>query len=167
MEAYIAALYFSFPVEDRITIATQVIDTWLREMYEPLYDFFYNYMKKEYEQHHSATGAGLDGLIETDADREKIDQASAGMAALIQLYTSKQERELTWEDERYETNVGVLWKIKCLVDGIEMGEATRAVRKTAKNVAGWEAAKKLNLTVGAGRVELTIDIVRDVPLKRE
>lgn len=45
MEAYIAALYFSFPVEDRLGEATRVIDSWLREMYEPLFDFFYDYMK--------------------------------------------------------------------------------------------------------------------------
>jgi dsRNA-specific ribonuclease len=44
MEAYIAALYFSYPVEKRMTEGLGVIDRWLREMYEPLFDFFFNYM---------------------------------------------------------------------------------------------------------------------------
>lgn len=44
MEAYIAAIYFSFPVEKRMTEGLPVIDLWLREMYEPLYDFFFTYM---------------------------------------------------------------------------------------------------------------------------
>jgi len=51
MEAYIAALYFSFPPHLRILQALPIIDGWLREMYEPLYDFFYNYMKTEHDQH--------------------------------------------------------------------------------------------------------------------
>lgn len=45
MEAYIAALYFSFPIEERLGEGIRVIDAWLREMYEPLYEFFYDYMK--------------------------------------------------------------------------------------------------------------------------
>ena len=44
VEAYIAAIYFSYPVESRMTEGLKVIDTWLREMYEPLYDFFLNHM---------------------------------------------------------------------------------------------------------------------------
>lgn len=150
MEAYIAALYFSFAVEERLTEGMQVIDSWLREMYEPLYDFFFNYMKKEHEQHHSTIGATIDGHVQMQSDSEiaRIDQASMGMAPLVQLYTNTQDRELMYEEERYETNLGALWKIKCTVDGIELGEAVRTVKKTAKNVAAWEAAKKLGLTVG-------------------
>ena len=44
MEAYIAAIYFSYPAETRLTEALPVIDEWLREMYDPLYDFFFTYM---------------------------------------------------------------------------------------------------------------------------
>jgi len=44
VEAYIAAIYFSYPVESRMSEGLKVIDTWLREMYEPLYDFFLNHM---------------------------------------------------------------------------------------------------------------------------
>lgn len=44
VEAYIAAIYFSFPPATRMTEGLKVIDDWLREMYEPLYDFFYNHM---------------------------------------------------------------------------------------------------------------------------
>ncbi|WRT63661.1 uncharacterized protein IL334_000584 [Kwoniella shivajii] len=148
MEAYIAALYFSFPIEDRLGEGIQIIDNWLREMYEPLYDFFYNYMKKEWEQHHSTVGSTIDGkvLLETDAEIARIDHASIGMSSLVSMYASNQDRELRWEEEKLETNIGILWKIKCTVDGIELGEAIRPFRKAAKNVAGWEAAKKLGLT---------------------
>ncbi|WVF66229.1 hypothetical protein IAT40_000969 [Kwoniella sp. CBS 6097] len=148
IEAYIAALYFSFSLEDRLTTGIKTIDTWLREMYEPLYDFFYNYMKTEYEQHHSTVGATLDGRVEVQnkAEIARIDNASQGMAILVQMYCSNQDRELRWEEEKYETNVGSLWKIQCTVDGIELGEGVRPFKKAAKNVAGWEAAKKLGLT---------------------
>lgn len=44
VEAYIAALYFSSPADKRMTEALPMIDSWLREMYEPLYDFFFTYM---------------------------------------------------------------------------------------------------------------------------
>ncbi|RSH90681.1 hypothetical protein EHS25_001286 [Saitozyma podzolica] len=151
VEAYIAALYFSFPADQRMTVALPVIDGWLREMYEPFYDFFYQYMKNEYTQHHLAVSAGLDGsvVLLTDDEMARIDSKSIGMSNLLVMYTSKHERELRWETERYETNVGVLWKVGCCVDGIELGDATRASKKTAKNVAAWEAAKKLGLTVGS------------------
>jgi len=33
---------------------------------------------------------------------------------------------------------------------MELGEATRAAKRDAKNVAAWEAAKKLGLTVSYG-----------------
>jgi hypothetical protein len=44
VEAYIAALYFSCPAEKRMTEGLKIIDDWLREMYEPLYDFFLHHM---------------------------------------------------------------------------------------------------------------------------
>jgi hypothetical protein len=44
VEAYIAAIYFSYPIEKRMTEGLKVIDEWLRDMYEPLYDFFLNHM---------------------------------------------------------------------------------------------------------------------------
>ncbi|WVQ93851.1 hypothetical protein IAU59_000929 [Kwoniella sp. CBS 9459] len=148
LEAYIAALYFSFPIEERLSTGIKTIDTWLREMYEPLHDFFYNYMKKEYEQHHSTVGATLDGRVEVQSEAEiaRIDKASQGMAILVQMYCTNQDRELRWEDEKFETNVGSLWKMQCTVDGIELGEGVRPFKKAAKNVAAWEAAKKLGIT---------------------
>ena len=45
MEAYIAGVYFSYPPRERFTVALGVLDKWLREMYEPLYEFFYNHMR--------------------------------------------------------------------------------------------------------------------------
>ena len=45
VEAYIAGVYFSHPPHERFTIAMGVLDKWLREMYEPLYEFFFNYMR--------------------------------------------------------------------------------------------------------------------------
>lgn len=77
---------------------------------------------------------------------DRIDKASMGMAALVQMYATRQERELRFEEERFSTNMGSLWRVKCTIDGIELGEATRANKKMAKNVAGWEGAKKLGLT---------------------
>ncbi|WVW81740.1 hypothetical protein I302_103736 [Kwoniella bestiolae CBS 10118] len=150
MEAYIAALYFSFPVENRLGEGIRVIDTWLREMYEPLYDFFYNYMKKEFEQHHLTIGSTFDGRsihLENEDELRKIDEQAVGMGKLVECYCASQERELRWQEEKMYTNQGFLWKIKCLIDGIELSEAVRPFKRPARNVAGWEAAKKLGLTV--------------------
>jgi hypothetical protein len=44
MEAYIAGIYFAYPISERTSVALPIIDTWLREMYDPLFDFFYNHM---------------------------------------------------------------------------------------------------------------------------
>ena len=164
VEAYIAAIYFSFPAHLRNTQALPVIDGWLREMYEPLYDFFYNYMKTEHDQHHASIGAGPDGsviLLDEEA-LARIDNAALGMAALVQIYATRQDRELRFEEERYETNVGALYRVICTLDGIEMGEATRSARKIAKNVAGWEAAKKLGLAVSFGVLSgLSFELIED------
>lgn len=47
VEAYIAGIYFSYPPEQRLTEGIAVITAWLREMYDPLYDFFFKHMKAE------------------------------------------------------------------------------------------------------------------------
>lgn len=44
MEAYIAAIYFSFAPEDRFAKALPVLDDWLREMFQPLLEYFYDHM---------------------------------------------------------------------------------------------------------------------------
>lgn len=44
MEAYIAAIYFSFPLAERSVKALPLIAPWLREMYEPLLEYFYDHM---------------------------------------------------------------------------------------------------------------------------
>lgn len=149
MEAYIAALYFSFPVATRAVQGWAVVDSWLREMYEPLYDFYYNYMKREYEQHHTATGAGADGVIISNPEMAMEDAKSQGMAALLGMYCGKRGLPLVYHEDRLETNVGLLWKVKVEVAGTEMAEATRASKKMAKNVGAWNAAKALGIAVGA------------------
>ncbi len=118
-------------------------------MYEPLYDFFHNYLKTEHDQHHAAIGADPDGkvILLSEEKMARIDQASLGMAALVQMYGNKLGRKVRYEEERYETNMGFLYRMSCLVVGIELGDATRSTKKAAKNAAGWEAAKKLGLTV--------------------
>lgn len=147
MEAYIAAIYYSHPLEDRRRVAMDIIDAWLREMYEPMFDICYNWMKAENEQYHRASAAGLDGsvVLLTEEEMKRIDDAARGMAPLVTMYCNRQGRQLSWEEETYETLVGKLCKIKCCVDGVELGEGTRSVRKAAKSVAAWEAAKKLGL----------------------
>ncbi|KAK6905159.1 hypothetical protein I204_08183 [Kwoniella mangroviensis CBS 8886] len=158
MEAYIAGLYFSFPLENRLGEGIKTIDNWLREMYEPLYDFFYNYMKKEFEQHHLTVGATSDGrsiYLENEDELKKVDEGAVGMSKLVECYCSSAERELRWQEEKIYTNQGLLWKTKCLVDGIELSEALRPFRRIAKNVAGLTAAKKLGLTVSQLRSAIT------------
>lgn len=81
----------------------------------------------------------------------RIDNAAMGMAPLVQMYATRHDRELRFEEERFYTNMGSLWRIKCTLDGIELGEATRANKRMAKNVAAWEGAKKLGLTVSEAR----------------
>lgn len=64
------------------------------------------------------------------------------------MYGEQSERTVEYETERFETSVGHLWRLKCIVDGIEMGDATRASRYRARNAAALEAAKKIGLIVG-------------------
>lgn len=154
MEAYIAAIYVSHAVEDRFNVALPIIDAWLREMYEPLYDFFYTYMKLEHDQHSNAVGADEDGsVIVMDEDEiARIDGLARGMFLLVKMHCEAYERDLRWEEDRYETSIGTLYKMRIMVDGMELGEATRAGKIQAKDVAAWEAAKKLGLaTVGPTR----------------
>jgi hypothetical protein len=96
-------------------------------------------------------GENPDGTVQTisDAEMARIDEASMGMAALVRVYGNTQDRLVKYEEEKYETSLGVLWNIKCIVDGIELGQATRANKQTAKNVAAWEAAKQLGLAVSS------------------
>lgn len=155
MEAYIAALYFSFPPATRAVQGWTAVDSWLREMYEPLYEFFYNRMKSEYEQHHSATGAGADGVIINNPEMAVEDAKSQGMAALLGMFCGKRGIPLAYREERLETNIGVLWKVKVDVAGTEMAEATRASKKVAKNVGAWTAARGLGITVCLLTVALT------------
>jgi hypothetical protein len=117
-----------------------------------------NPRQAEWDQHRSAIGENPDGTVQTISPEEmaRLDKASMGMAPLLQMYATRQERELRFEEERLYTNMGSLWRVKCSVDGIELGEATRGNKKMAKNVAAWEGAKKLGLAVGQGaRVMLT------------
>lgn len=147
VEAYIAAVYVSHPVEDRFTIAVPIIDAWLRDMYDPLFDFFYTYMKREYDQHSNAVGADDDGnVIVMDEDEiARVDDLARGMFLLVQMHCDAVAREFRWEEDRYETSIGTLYRMRVMVDGMELGEATRAGKQQAKDVASWEAAKKLGL----------------------
>jgi len=184
MEAYIAALYFSYPASERMTVALPIIDAWLRDMYDPLQDFFYNYMSEsapiytlssqklnarvetEYDQYNAAAGADLEGniILLPASEMSRIDAAAQGMHPLLQMYCTTQERELRYDEEKYDTSLGLLWKMTALVDGIVLGEGTRAIRKVAKNVAAWEAAKKLGLTVSLLSV---YEIMRSLGVKAD
>ena len=149
MEAYIAALYFSFPSHLRIAQALPVLNGWLREMYEPLYDFFYHHMKTEHDHHHASIGAGLDGqvILLDKEEKRKLDEASMGMSNLVMTKGASEGMQVLFEEKRFVTNIGLLYKITCSVDGIRLGEGTRSIKKVAKNAAAWEAAKKLGMLV--------------------
>jgi hypothetical protein len=149
MEAYIAGVYFSHPADKRISIAMPILQDWLREMYDPLFDFFYTYMKNEHDQHQNAVGADDEGavIVMDEEEVNRVNAAAMGMLPLVKMYAETYERELTWEEDRFDTTIGTLYRIRCIVDGMELGEATRSARKDARNVAAWEAAKKLGLTV--------------------
>jgi len=148
VEAYIAGVYFSFPPEKRMVDGIKCVTAWLREMYDPLYDFFLQHMQNEYKQHYSVMGTAYDGTVQVAASPEELDKLDAiaeGMALLLKMYGTQRERKIEYESERFETSVGILWRMRCSVDGIEMGDATRSSRYRARNAAAWEAAKKLGL----------------------
>lgn len=150
VEAYIAGVYFSFPPAARLTEGMACVTSWLREMYDPLYDFFYQHMRNEYSQHYSVMGTAYDGTVQvaaSPAELDRLDALAEGHALLLKMYGSREERKIEYESERYETSVGILWRIRCAVDGIEMGDATRSSRYRARNAAAWEAARKLGLAV--------------------
>lgn len=148
VEAYIAALYFSYPPDSRPSDGLAVVSAWLREMLDPLYDFFLTFMRTEHRQHNSAMGAGVDGVLEVASSPEaldKLDEAAEGMALLINTWGKVRERRIEWDCERYLTGVGELWRMRLSVDGVEMGDAIRAYIQRAKNAAGLQAARKLGL----------------------
>lgn len=155
MESYIAGFYYSHDVADRLTVALPALSAWLREMYEPLVDFFYTYMKNEHAQHLLAVGADTEGhVIVMDQDEwERVKRLATGMSQLIKTYAEGYERELRWEEDKYETSIGPLFKMTCVIDGMELGEGTRSEKRDARNVAAWEAAKKLGLTVSRSMCE--------------
>jgi hypothetical protein len=95
----------------------------------------------------------------------QIDNASTGMASLIRNHGDINDQKIEYKEDQYDTSLGILWHIKVFVEGVELGEATRANRKTAKNVAAWEAAKLLGLAVGPGPrgiCEETTDLVGEL-----
>lgn len=150
VEAYIAGLYMSYPLETRMTDGFAAVTAWLREMYEPLFEFFLDYMRSEHLQHYSALGMDPDGIVEvapSPQEVERIDARAEGMALLLAMYGKTTARAVEYDTLRFETSVGPLWKLTCSVDGIEMGHATRPTKLKARNAAAWEAAKKLGLTV--------------------
>lgn len=105
--------------------------------------------KAEYDQHRNAVGENEDGTVQTISDEEmaRIDQVALGMAALVKVYGDTHDRKVHYAEDRFDTNLGILWRMKVSVDGIELGQATRANKKTAKNVAALEAARALGLAV--------------------
>ena len=147
VEAYIAGLYVSYPDEERDTVALPKIGAWLREMYDPMFDFFFRHMQAEYDKHQSilAYSVGLGG----EEKLRKVDEAAQGMANLLIAYCHRNSRDIRWEDSRLDANLGTIWTMQCLVDKIELGSATRSSKKLAKNASAWEAAKRLGLTVCA------------------
>lgn len=78
---------------------------------------------------------------------DRIDAQSQGMLLLLKMYCKQQERRLQLVEDKLDTPAGWFWQVRCLVDGIEIGEAIRAGKKQARNVAAWEGAKKLRLAV--------------------
>jgi ribonuclease-3 len=162
VEAYIAGVYFSFPADTRLTDGMACITSWLREMYDPLYDFFFQHMRNEYHQHYSVIGTAYDGAVQVAASPEELDRLDAmaeGMALLVRMYGTSNERKIEYDSERFETSVGILWRMRCSVDGIEMGDATRSSRYRARNAAAWEAARKLGLVSYGKLSKLTHETV--------
>lgn len=126
-------------------------------------------LRNEYEQHHLTLSSSITGgpHLHTEDELTRIDTASQGMANLLQMYCYRQDRELHFDEERFETHCGILWRLKCLVDGIEVGEATRSGRKVAKNVSAWEGCKKLGLVVSlSGAWKLMCRRMRRLPARR-
>ena len=166
MESYIAGVYFSCPPSERFTKALPVLDTWLREMYDPLCDFFFTHMKTEHEQHSRAVGVTQDGEITLIDEEEKarIDKASTGMLKLIKYCASSRGWGITFDEIVYETSVGMLYEYRCIVDGKEAGRGTRAEKKLAKNVAALEAVKALGLEVSTMCIRVrSADNSQDAP----
>lgn len=81
----------------------------------------------------------------SEEEMSRVDVQSEGMLALLRMYCQEQSRRLEFVEECLQTPVGLLWQIKCLVDGVDMGEAVRSSKKAAKKVVAYEAAKKLRI----------------------
>ncbi|KAL1405964.1 hypothetical protein Q8F55_007646 [Vanrija albida] len=148
-EAYVAAVLFSYPAESRFSTGLAVVSGWLREMYDPLFDFFYAHMAAEAAAHAAAVALAPDGVVLAAADPAELDRVDAlaeGMALLVGTWARSRARSASYAVARAETGAGALWSVTCLVDGVEMGSATRAVKNRARNAAAWEAAVKLGLT---------------------
>lgn len=144
MEAYIAGLYVSYPDEETDTVGLPMIGAWLREMYDPMFDFFFKHMKSEYNRHQMILASSVGSAGEEELRR--IDEAAQGMANLLIAYCQRNAREVRWEESRLEANLGTIWTMRCFVDKADLGSATRSSKKLAKNASAWEAAKKLGLT---------------------
>jgi hypothetical protein len=92
-----------------------------------------------------------------------LDNASQGMANLLRTYCQRQGKECRFQEERYETHCGILWGIKCFVDGRQVGEATRSGRRGAKNVAAWEGCKAFGL-IQVGGIDLNTPYSHALPV---
>ncbi len=148
VEAYIAGLYFSYPPDRRRTDGLAAVSAWLYEMLDPLYDYFLNFMRIEYDQHNSAMGAGIDGTLALAVSPEaldKMDEAAQGMALLVSTWAKVRGRRIEWERERHLTSVGELWRIRVYINGAIMGDAVRAFVPRAKDAAALQAARKVGL----------------------
>ncbi|EIW73285.1 hypothetical protein TREMEDRAFT_59450 [Tremella mesenterica DSM 1558] len=144
VEAYIAALYFSAPPSPTArSKALEEISAWLKEMYEPLYDFFLRHMLGQYERHQAV----ILSSAEMNADElRRADDAAIGMSGLLLAYGARQGKLVEWEEKRRESHLGTIWEVGCKVDGEMMGHGTRSGRKSARNAAAWEGAKRLGLS---------------------
>ena len=146
VEAYIAGVYFSYAPDLRVSHALPILDAWLRETWEPLYEHLYSIMKDEHDMYYSALGLS-DGQLKTEEEQIRSDRSKEGMAMLVVAYGVQAGKTVGWEEEKVETKIGGLWRMSCVVDGTELGRATRAERKIAKDVSGWQAAEALGLAV--------------------
>lgn len=112
--------------------------------------------RQEYDTHHlsithisslASGGTSSSTTLLTEDEMAAIDASSQGMANLLRTYCQRQGKECRFAEERFETHCGILWGIKCYVDGRQVGEATRSGRRAAKNVAAWEGCKVFGLIV--------------------
>lgn len=91
----------------------------------------------------------LDGstTVLTEEEMSRIDKASQGMANLLRMYCQRQDRQCRFEEDRFESHCGILWRLRCYVDEELAGVGMRTSKRMARNVAAWEACKRFELTV--------------------